>query len=584
MIKLYLISLLLINFIFSDVKYINSVSVEGNFAIDKNQILKIINTKNPKFLFEDIFNSRKLHLDKISIKNFYRSLGYLEADVDYKVEEINNKKINIIFNIIEGKKHYLDKIELYGNNFFPYDDLMKIINLKSGDVFNPIQLNNSLKEIKNNYLNNGKANVKIVDEIFKEKNGIVIRINISEGETYTIGNLKVLSNETINEQHVLRELLFSSGETYNSDLIIRSQRRIYTSNVFSSVEINQSINKNEKKVNIDINVRKGDSGNITGIFGFAQTPSALGVASSPITIIQGGGKWNISKIYNTGLKMGFDTNIGIRLDKNISLSSMKFEFSFFSPWTFNIRLPLNLKYYFEEAREQGFLRRQGFRTSFLYKKGQKYNLNGTINIENNTTTLDDNPDQERSIQLSYMYFSIKDFLNPKNGRYISSKIDLRGTFLGGSRNYLKIESEYRHFFQIYYGIGTFAIRSKIGYLYDFSTKSQDISNLPYYDRLYLGGSTSLRAWGEGELDNFGGYLKQLLNLEVRLPLFWLVGANLFFDAGKLLNQNTNNTNEYNWNIGYGLTGMSPIGPIRIDFAYQYGSGKPYVTNALLFIF
>ena len=45
--------------------------------------------------------------------------------------------------------------------------LMKILNLDNGDIFNPIQLNNSLKEIKNDYLNNGKANVQIVDEIIK---------------------------------------------------------------------------------------------------------------------------------------------------------------------------------------------------------------------------------------------------------------------------------------------------------------------------------------------------------------------------------------------------------------------------------
>ena len=51
--------------------------------------------------------------------------------------------------------------------------------------------------------------------------------------------------------------------------------------------------------------------------------------------------------------------------------------------------------------------------------------------------MNDNSDQERSIQLSYMYFTIKNFLNPKNGRYMSSKFDLRGTFLGGSRNYFK---------------------------------------------------------------------------------------------------------------------------------------------------
>ena len=183
----YIIYLLFINFIFSETRYINSVTIKGNSSVDKNEILKIINTKNPKIFFKDIFNSRKLYLDKLNIKNYYRSLGYLEAIIDYEINEISNNEINIIFNIEEGNQYFLSKIELYGNNLFSYEHLMKIFNLDNGDIFNPIQLNNSLKEIKNNYLNNGKANIQIVDEIIKEKNGILVRINISEGNTYTIG-------------------------------------------------------------------------------------------------------------------------------------------------------------------------------------------------------------------------------------------------------------------------------------------------------------------------------------------------------------------------------------------------------------
>ena len=143
MIKLYLISLLLINFIFSDVKYINSVSVEGNFAIDKNQILKIINTKNPKFLFEDIFNSRKLHLDKISIKNFYRSLGYLEADVDYEVEEINNKKNDskLPVVILDKNLFFQNSINTTIEIFIPAPNTLKKI--RKIDVFVGGSSNNS---------------------------------------------------------------------------------------------------------------------------------------------------------------------------------------------------------------------------------------------------------------------------------------------------------------------------------------------------------------------------------------------------------------------------------------------------------
>ena len=67
-------------------------------------------------------------------------------------------------------------------------------------------------------------------------------------------------------------------------------------------------------------------------------------------------------------------------------------------------------------------------------------------------------------------------------------------------------------------------------------------------------------------------------------MFWLIGSEFFIDAGKLINEYTLQTSEFVWNAGYGITFMSPIGPLRIDVAYKYGYGKPTISNALLFIF
>ena len=579
----FLLIFILINFLLAETKFIYSVTIEGNNSLPSSTLLNLINTKNPQLFFKDIYNSRKLHLDKINLINHYNSLGFLEVEVDYHMEYVDKTDIKIKFIVIEGLQYQINNIEIFGNKIFSTEEIAKEIGLNKNNYFNPIKLNESLKRIKNKYLDKGKALIKIVDEVYKENEKINIRINIFEGNTYYVGDIKIHSNEKINESHIYRELLFSSGDKYSHSKILDSQKRIYTSNVFSSAEIKKNIDKTNKFVNIVIKVRKGDAGNITGEFGFGQTPSALGDDASPISIIQGGAKWNISQIFDTGLKIGLDTNIGIRLDENISLSTRQFEISFFSPWVANLRLPINIKYYFDESNEQGFLRRQGFRTSFLYKQGTNYKLNGKVDIEYNQDDIYSNEiEQERSVEIDYIYYTLNDFINPKIGQYFSSKVDFRGLFLGGERNYVKIENEYKHFFSIY-NYATFALRGKIGYLYDFSN-AKTIDNLPIYNRLYLGGSTSLRAWGEGDLIEVGGYLKQLINLELRVPLFWLIGSEFFLDAGQLINEYTKNNNEYAWNAGYGITFMTPIGPLRIDVAYKYGYGKPNISNALLFIF
>ncbi len=237
-----LIFIFYIGFLFSNSKLISSVNFQGNNSVENQKLLKVINTQNPKFLFNDIYNIRKLHLDKLNLKNYYMSLGYLEIDVDYLIKE-NKNNVDVIFKINEGKQYLINEIEIFGNNLLSKDEIEKLLQLKTNQIFNPILLNASLKNIKSIYLEKGKALVNIVDEVYKENQRINIRINISEGKTFKIGSIKIESLDEINNNHIYRELLFSSGDRYNNSQIVKSQKRIYTSNVFSNVEIKKILIK-----------------------------------------------------------------------------------------------------------------------------------------------------------------------------------------------------------------------------------------------------------------------------------------------------------------------------------------------------
>ena len=142
-----LIFIFYIGFLFSNSKLISSVNFEGNNSVENQKLLKVINTQNPKFLFNDIYNIRKLHLDKLNLKNYYMSLGYLEIDVDYLIKE-NKNNVDVIFKINEGKQYLINEIEIFGNNLLSKGEIEKLLQLKTNQIFNPILLNASLKNIK----------------------------------------------------------------------------------------------------------------------------------------------------------------------------------------------------------------------------------------------------------------------------------------------------------------------------------------------------------------------------------------------------------------------------------------------------
>ena len=94
-----------------------------------------------------------------------------------------------------------------------------------------------------------------------------------------------------------------------------------------------------------------------------------------------------------------------------------------------------------------------------------------------------------------------------------------------------------------------------------------------YDQFYLGGSNTLRGWDmlryrvDANNQPAGDIIRILNNYEIRFPLFWLLGGELFLDGGHIYGDYKNIAlKDLNWNAGFGLTLSTPLGPIRLDAA------------------
>ncbi|HCN24162.1 MAG TPA: hypothetical protein DIS65_02165 [Candidatus Marinimicrobia bacterium] len=59
----------------------------------------------------------------------------------------------------------------------------------------------------------------------------------------------------------------------------------------------------------------------------------------------------------------------------------------------------------------------------------------------------------------------------------------------------------------------------------------------------------------------------MMNWEIRFPLFWILGGELFIDGGYLTDSFRNQSiDQIEWDGGFGITLMTPLVPLRLDFA------------------
>ena len=101
----------------------------------------------------------------------------------------------------------------------------------------------------------------------------------------------------------------------------------------------------------------------------------------------------------------------------------------------------------------------------------------------------------------------------------------------------------------------------------------DDNEMILYEKFYLGGSNSLRAWkplrfleDDKTKMPLGKEAKILTNWELRFPLFWNMGAVIFYDGGYIDDKLSKiKQSDLQWNRGIGITFNLPFGPVRIEY-------------------
>jgi len=144
---------------------------------------------------------------------------------------------------------------------------------------------------------------------------------------------------------------------------------------------------------------------------------------------------------------------------------------------------------------------------------------------------------------------------------------------------------------------TFATRLKCSNIFSFDEESQ----VPVSDRLYLGGASTVRGYQEQLLGPvrfteasqkpiaIGGNLMFLTNLELRIPLIWLIWGEVFLDVGNVWERSSDfRFSEIKSTSGAGIAFLTPLGPIRFDYGVKHqpesyeSSGEFHISIAFAF--
>ena len=207
---------------------INRIVLDGNKRLKDDKILPEI-----KLAPRQIFTRSGARSDVERILELYRRQGRFAARVEPKIVQLDQNRVDVVFEIYEGDLAKVRKINVIGNKAFADDRIRKEMYtrqaggllgmLKSNDTYDPDRLAADQQKLRAFYLTQGYADFRVVSalaELTPDRRDFVITYVVEEGPRYKFGTVEADSALRDFPSAKVRSLVtIQPGSWFNAKLV-----------------------------------------------------------------------------------------------------------------------------------------------------------------------------------------------------------------------------------------------------------------------------------------------------------------------------------------------------------------------------
>ncbi len=206
---------------------INQVVFEGNDSVKEDKLREEV-TIRPR----GIFTRARVQQDVQAIVEMYRLQGRISATVTPKLVQLDQNRIDLVFEIDEGPQTGVRSITFLGNQEFSDRALRETMVTKisrwwdffgQNDNYDPNRIEYDRDQIRTFYANRGFYDFRVVSsiaELSPSQDDFAITLTVDEGPKYNFGEIKVETESTRLNADFLRLLVpIQQGQLYEADKI-----------------------------------------------------------------------------------------------------------------------------------------------------------------------------------------------------------------------------------------------------------------------------------------------------------------------------------------------------------------------------
>ena len=254
----------------TEAKVIDRVAFEGNKKIKDDQLKAVVESKPRGPLQRALVQA-----DASRIAEAYRHAGRDDVGVVPQVIDRGNDRVDLVYEVTEGAKTTVRKINFVGNQTVSSRQLGAIIKtsattmlsfLTGGDTYDPDRIAADREQIRLYYRSKGFADARVTRadaEYDPAQKGFVVTFVIDEGPTYRFGDITLACNvPDVDPERLRRLLLIKTGAVFDGNALDKSTEVLGTELAklgfpFAQATARASNDSNTRRVDIALSINQG---------------------------------------------------------------------------------------------------------------------------------------------------------------------------------------------------------------------------------------------------------------------------------------------------------------------------------------
>ena len=558
---------------------VSQVRFEGNTHFSQRALRKQMKTRGRTLIY---FMDKTGRLDEVQleqdldkIREFYQNHGYIDVEIkEVRKERTAKGPMIITIVILEGPQYHVRNLTISGYQHTSEAKIRALLKMKEGSVYNPKQLRDDAKAVADAYGSGGYVDLVVTPEGTPAGTALIdVHYTVEEGVRSFVNRVNIEGNTRTKDKVIRREVLVAPGDVFNTVRVDTTKKRLENLGYFAKVETYPEDTDIPGRKDLTILVQEKRTGSLSFGGGFSTVDKLVGFAE----LTQGN-----FDLFNWPSFTGGGQKFRLRLQYGTERKD--FILTITEPYFLDRRLALTGQAFYTEAnylsaeydqRNYGFM--------FEVRKPINAYMYGTlgytlqdIDIFNVSSGASEFIQSQKGSSVESKIFSSLVFdsrdnpLLTRHGQRITFSPFIAGGFLGGDTQVYALDLEGSQYFHLPKDT-ILLINGEIATVSQWGSGSE----VPIFERLYLGGSNNLRGFPFREVgpqdengEPKGGQSMWRTTIEWTFPIIEKARGAVFYDTGFVNSSAWSfGFNHIASDVGIGLRLDLPIGPLRLDYGY-----------------